>query len=54
MKAKVAEVIFEELSLKIDEIIESFNTQDNEIIVTLMKNLVPEFKSQNSEFQKLD
>ena len=54
MKAKVAEVNFEKLSEKIDEIINSFDTQDNDIIVGLMKSLVPEFKSENSVFKKLD
>ena len=29
-------------------------TQDNEVIVQFMKELVPEFKSNNSVFEKLD
>lgn len=54
MKAKVAEVDFADLEVQIDNIISAFDTQDNEKIVSLMKDLVPEYKSQNSEFEKLD
>jgi len=38
----------------IEELIASFDTQNNELIVQRMKDLVPEFKSNNSVFQKLD
>lgn len=54
MKAKVAEVEYDYISKKVDEIISLFDIQDNETIVKLMKELVPEYKSQNSEFEKLD
>ena len=54
MKAKVAEVDFHIISEKIVEIIASFSSQNNDKIVRLMKELVPEYKSQNSEFEKLD
>ena len=54
MKAKVAEVEYAYISSKIDELIALFDLQDNSKIVSLMKVLVPEFKSMNSEFQKLD
>jgi len=54
MKAKVADVEFVEISEKVKEIIVSFDSQNNEKIVTLLKELVPEYKSQNSEFERLD
>ena len=54
MKAKIADADFEIVSARIDEIIHSFDNQDNEKTVSLMKELVPEYKSQNSEFEKLD
>lgn len=54
MKAKVAELPFDIVNSKINEIVTSFNDQDNDKIVLLMKDLVPEYKSMNSEFEKLD
>jgi FlaA1/EpsC-like NDP-sugar epimerase len=51
---KVREYEYEEIKEIIDALIKSFDTQDNEIIVQRMKDLVPEFKSNNSIFQKLD
>lgn len=51
---KVREYAFEEVHTIIDELITLFNTQNNELIVQRMKVLVPEFKSNNSVFQKLD
>ncbi len=51
---KVREYEYEEVKGIIDGLIQSFNTQDNEVIVQRMKDLVPEFKSNNSIFQKLD
>lgn len=51
---KVREYDYEEVKLIIDELIRSFDTQNNELIVQRMKDLVPEFKSNNSIFQKLD
>lgn len=38
----------------IDELISLFDTMDNEAIVRKMKQIVPEFKSKNSEYEKLD
>jgi FlaA1/EpsC-like NDP-sugar epimerase len=38
----------------ISELISSFNKQDNFKTVGMMKKLVPEFISNNSEFSKLD
>jgi len=43
-----------DLSDKIEALINLFNQQNNEEIVQKMKELVPEFISQNSSFEKLD
>jgi FlaA1/EpsC-like NDP-sugar epimerase len=51
---KVREYEYAEVKVIIDELIQSFKTQNNEVIVQRMKDLVPEFKSNNSVFQKLD
>lgn len=51
---KVREYDYEEVKSIIDELIKLFNSQNNELIVQRMKVLVPEFKSNNSIFQKLD
>ncbi len=51
---KVREYAYEEVKVIIEHLIESFDTQNNELIVQRMKELVPEFKSNNSIFQKLD
>ena len=53
LKAKVREI---EASIKneIDELIELFGEQDNNKLVAKMKSLVPEYLSNNSEFEKLD
>ncbi|MCO6500317.1 MAG: polysaccharide biosynthesis protein [Vicingus serpentipes] len=54
MIAKVNSYAFDEVKGKIDKLISLFNTQDNFPIVQLMKELVPEFKSKNSVYEKLD
>lgn len=51
---KVREYEYEEVKTMIGALIDSFNTQNNELIVQRMKDLVPEFISNNSVFQKLD
>lgn len=51
---KVREYAYEEVKKIIEELIKSFDTQNNDLIVQRMKDLVPEFKSNNSIFQKLD
>jgi FlaA1/EpsC-like NDP-sugar epimerase len=51
---KVREYDFTEVKNIIEDLILSFDTQNNEAIVQRMKELVPEFKSNNSIFQKLD
>ena len=52
--AKVREYPFSEIEKKVDELIHLFGTQDNERIVRCLKSLVPEYKSNNSVFEKLD
>jgi len=51
---KVKEYDFTEVSKKINELIRLFDAQNNTEIVTLMKSIVPEYISNNSEFEKLD
>jgi FlaA1/EpsC-like NDP-sugar epimerase len=54
MIAKVKEYDFETISYEINELIKMFEGQDNDTIVRKMKEIVPEFISQNSVFEKLD
>ena len=54
MIAKVRTYDFETVNNAIQELIGSFDSQDNMLIVGKMKALVPEFKSNNSVFEKLD
>lgn len=51
---KVREYEYETVKKIIEQLIESFKTQNNVLIVQNMKDLVPEFKSNNSVFQTLD
>ncbi len=51
---KVREYEFKEVIQFINELIQLFNTQNNERIVAKMKDIVPEFLSNNSVFQTLD
>ena len=54
MIAKVKSYPFDFVSAEIDGLIELFNSQNNEAIVTKMKKIVPEFLSKNSEYERLD
>lgn len=54
MIAKVKEYDFNEVSSTINELIILFDKQNNDTIVKKMKELVPEFKSNNSVFEALD
>jgi FlaA1/EpsC-like NDP-sugar epimerase len=54
MKAKVAETDYQIISDKINELILLFNTQNNKIIVSKMKEIVPEYISNNSVYSELD
>jgi FlaA1/EpsC-like NDP-sugar epimerase len=51
---KVREYQFEEVNTFINELILLFNTQNNALIVSKMKEIVPEYVSNNSVFQSLD
>lgn len=52
--AKVREYDYETISGEIDSLITLFDKQDNFSIVRKMKQIVPEYKSNNSIFEKLD
>ena len=54
MIAKVKEYDFDAVSNTINELITLFDKQDNKSIVRKMKDLVPEFKSNNSVYEELD
>ena len=54
MIAKVKEYDFTDISSSIHELIDLFSKQNNQSIVKKMKELVPEFKSNNSVYEKLD
>jgi FlaA1/EpsC-like NDP-sugar epimerase len=51
---KVKEYTFAEVKEKIEKLITLFDGQNNTAIVAHMKELVPEFKSNNSVFETLD
>jgi FlaA1/EpsC-like NDP-sugar epimerase len=52
--AKVREYNFNEVSSSITQLIEIFGKQDNDSIILKIKELIPEYKSNNSEFSKFD
>jgi FlaA1/EpsC-like NDP-sugar epimerase len=54
MKAKVAEYDLETISVKVKELIHLFQHQDNFNIVSKMKEMVPEYVSNNSIYTELD
>jgi FlaA1/EpsC-like NDP-sugar epimerase len=54
MIAKVQSYKLETIAEGIADLIMLFDAQDNEAIVSKMKALVPEYKSTNSVFEKLD
>lgn len=51
---KVREYDYSEVNQTIESIIKLFNTQNNDQIVQYMKKIVPEYKSNNSIYEKLD
>ena len=51
---KIKEYNFDEVTVHINNLIALFDKQNNIEIVKLMKQIVPEYKSNNSEFEKLD
>ncbi len=54
MIAKVREYDFDTIDAKIEALIACFEEQNNKMIVQQMKELVPEFKSNNSIYEELD
>jgi FlaA1/EpsC-like NDP-sugar epimerase len=54
MIAKVKEYDLDAVAKDIDALISMFGSQNNNEIVTKMKNIVPEYISNNSEYEKLD
>ena len=54
MIGKVREYNFDNINLELNELVELFASQDNLKIVAKMKEIVPEYRSNNSEFEKLD
>ncbi len=54
LAARVKEYDFETISKDISELISLFDKQENTAIVGKMKQIVPEYKSNNSVFEELD
>ena len=52
--AKVRRYSYEEINERINELVNLFDQQNNDLLVREMKTIVPEFKSNNSEFSKFD
>ena len=52
--AKVREYDYEAVCRDIDELVEKSQQYDDMQTVALMKHIVPEYKSQNSVYEKLD
>jgi FlaA1/EpsC-like NDP-sugar epimerase len=54
MIGKVREYDFDDIRQHVDDLVSLFDKQDNEAIVRKMKEIVPEFVSRNSIYEKLD
>ncbi|HEY4800979.1 MAG TPA: nucleoside-diphosphate sugar epimerase/dehydratase, partial [Bacteroidia bacterium] len=54
MAGKVREYDFKEITQKVDALISLLHQQDDQALVMKMKEMVPEFKSENSVYEKLD
>ena len=54
MIAKVQEYHFETISVQIDELIQYSSMCKDFLTVSLMKKIVPEFLSKNSQYERLD
>ena len=54
MIAKVQTADLEQVKIEIAKLIGMFNTQDNVKIVSQLKSIVPEYKSNNSIYESLD
>lgn len=53
-RAQVRPNDFEDIAKQIGELIDLFVAQDNDRLVQKLKEIVPEYKSENSEFSKFD
>jgi FlaA1/EpsC-like NDP-sugar epimerase len=54
LRAKIRENDFSEINSKVNELIALFDSQNNMEMVRLLKQLVPEYISRNSEYESLD
>jgi FlaA1/EpsC-like NDP-sugar epimerase len=54
MRATVQEFEYERINNQVNELVTLFSSQNNLDIVSYMKTIVPEYKSNNSIFEKLD
>jgi FlaA1/EpsC-like NDP-sugar epimerase len=54
MIAKVREYDFEEIKKNISDLLFALQIENDELLVARMKELVPEFQSNNSQFSALD
>jgi len=54
MIAKVKSYDHNKIALQVDDLVELFDAQDNFSIVRKMKEILPEFISQNSVYEELD
>ncbi|HEY8402319.1 MAG TPA: nucleoside-diphosphate sugar epimerase/dehydratase [Cytophagaceae bacterium] len=54
MVAKVRELDYQIVSRQVSELVMLFGDQDNDAIIMKMKQMVPEFKSNNSIYEKFD
>lgn len=54
MIGKVREYDFDQINQQLTELVSLFSSQNNVKIVAKMKEIVPEYRSNNSEFEKLD
>jgi FlaA1/EpsC-like NDP-sugar epimerase len=54
LKAKVREYSFDKVKNDIQELISLFDKQDNQLIVKKLKQIIPEYISNNSDFSALD
>lgn len=54
MAGKVREYDFKEVCSKVEELLSLVPQQNNQLVVQKMKEIVPEFKSENSVYEELD
>jgi FlaA1/EpsC-like NDP-sugar epimerase len=54
VKARVREYDYADISSRVGNLVNMFDTQNNVAMVRALKSLVPEYVSRNSEYEKLD